>query len=225
MPWLFGAEVLRPNAGPRRAGCVSDVRRGVRVARSGRSQDRKARLDEEPRREVVLIETSETMTQKFLVLVASAVLLWTPRGAAQERTPASLVVTAQNVTAETAGRMNKTVAQPGDEIRYTLVFTNVTAAPVKNVQFVDPIPSGLVYVLGSATSAQPARIEYSIDGGKTYSVQPMIDAVENGRKVAKPAPREMYTHVRWTVVGSAAPGAQVTAELRAQVSAAPGEAK
>src|SRR6266498_3262078 len=163
MPWLFGAEVLRPNAGPRRAGCVSDVRRGVRVARSGRSQDRKARLDEEPRREVVLIETSETMTQKFLVLVASAVLLWTPRGAAQERTPASLVVTAQNVTAETAGRMNKTVAQPGDEIRYRLVFTNVTAGPVKNVQFVDPIPSGMVYTLGSATSDQRVRVEYSID--------------------------------------------------------------
>ena len=163
------------------------------------------------------------MTQKFLVLVASAVLLWTPRGAAQERTPASLVVTAQNVTAETAGRMNKTVAQPGDEIRYRLVFTNVTAGPVKNVQFVDPIPSGMVYTLGSATSDQRVRVEYSIDSGRTYSARPMMNAVEDGKPVQKPAPPERYTHVRWTVVSSLARGAQVTVEFQARVSEAPGK--
>ncbi|HYU08149.1 MAG TPA: hypothetical protein VEK77_02070 [Gemmatimonadales bacterium] len=163
------------------------------------------------------------MTQKFLVLVASAVLLWTPRGAAQERTPASLVVTAQNVTAETAGRMNKTVAQPGDEIRYRLVFTNVTAGPVKNVQFVDPIPSGMVYTLGSATSDQRVRVEYSIDSGRMYGARPTISVVEGGITVQKPAPPERYTHVRWTVVGSLARGAQVSVEFHARVSKAPGQ--
>jgi len=35
----------------------------------------------------------------------------------------------------------------------------------------------------------------------------------------------MYTHVRWTVLSSVAPGAQVTAELRTQVKTAPGDAK
>ncbi len=202
---------------------MSDVRRGVRVARSGWSENGKARLDEEPRREVVLIETSETMTQKFLVLVAGAVLVWTPRGAAQERTPASLVVTAQNVTAQTAGRANTSVAQPGDEIRYRLVFTNVTAGPVKNIQFVDPIPSGMVYVLGSATSDQRLRVEYSIDSGRTYAARPTISVVESGNAVQKPAPPARYTNVRWTVVGSLARGAQVTVEFHARVSEVPGQ--
>jgi len=209
---------------------MSDVRRGVRVARSGWSEDRKARLDEKPRREVALFKTSETMTQtttkqlrSLLVLPAVAVLLWTPHGAAQERTPTSLVVTAQNVTAETARRMNRSAAQPGDEIRYRLVFTNTTAGAVKNIQFLDPIPGGMVYVLGSATSDQRVRVEYSIDGGRQYAVQPTISVVEDGKPVQKPAPAERYTHVRWTVVGSLARGAQVTVEFHARVSAAPGQ--
>jgi len=156
-----------------------------------------------------------------MLLPAVALLAWTPRVAAQARTPTSLVVTAQNVTAETAGRANQSVAQPGDEIRYRLVFTNVTAGPVKNIQFVDPIPSGMVYVLGSATSDPRVHAEYSIDGGRTYAAQPMIGVVEDGKQVQKHAPAEQYTHVRWTVVGSLARGAQVSVEFRGRVKEAP----
>lgn len=165
------------------------------------------------------------LLRSLLLVALGSALAWTQPGAAQAQAPKALVITAHNVTAETAGGRDKTVAKPGDEIRYTLVFTNVQAAPVKNIQFVDPIPQGLVYVPGSATASQPVRIGYSIDGGKIYTSQPMIVVIDNGKKVEKPAPREMYTHVRWTVLSSVAPGAQVTAELRTQVSAAPGEAK
>ena len=96
---------------------------------------------------------------------------------------------------------------------------------MKNIQFVDPIPKGMIYVPGSAAADHPARIEYSIDGGKSYSAQPTIQVVEEGRKVEKPAPRQLYTHVRWTVLGSLAPQARVMAEFRTQVSEAPGDAK
>lgn len=133
----------------------------------------------------------------------------------------SLVVTAENVTALAAARPDQTVAQPGDEIRYRLVFTNATQGPVQNIQFVDPIPAGMVYVLGSATSDTHVRAEYSIDGGKSYTAQPQISVAENGTQVQKPAPAEQYTHVRWTVVGSLARGAQVTVEFRGRVKEAP----
>jgi uncharacterized repeat protein (TIGR01451 family) len=166
-------------------------------------------------------------TMRMLMVATLAALLASPAVAVAEvQSPNPLVITAHNVTAAAAsGRRNPTLAQPGDVIRYALVFTNVTGGPVKNVQFVDPLPQGLVYVLGSAQAGQPVRVEYSIDGGKSYAAQPMIEVVENGTKVQKPAPREMYTHVRWTVLGSVAPGAQVNAEFRAQVNAAPGEAR
>lgn len=166
-------------------------------------------------------------TMRMLVVATLAAVLGWPIGAvAQAQSPKALAITAHNLTAEAAsGRKNPTLARPGDEIRYSLVFTNTTQGSVKNVQFVDPVPQGLVYVLGSAAARQSARIEYSIDGGKTYAEQPMIDVVENGSTVQQPAPRERYTHVRWTVLESVAPGAQVTAEFRVQVNAAPGEAK
>lgn len=162
----------------------------------------------------------------LLVGTLSAVVLWPRLATAQAPGPEPLVITAHNVTGDTAsGRENRAVARPGDVIRYRLVFTNLAAGPVKNVQFVDPLPKGMVYVLGTAAADQPVRVEYSIDGGKGYSARPMIEVVEDGRKVAKPAPRETYTHVRWTVLASVAPGAQVTARFEAQVSGAPGEAK
>ena len=167
------------------------------------------------------------LSRSLLVGMMSVVLALPQFAAAQAPAPKTLVITAHNVTAAAAasGRKNATLARPGDVIRYTLVFTNVTAGPVKNIQFVDPLPKGLVYVIGSAKADQPTRLEYSIDGGKNYSTQPMIEVMENGKKVEKAAARELYTHVRWTVLGALAPGAKVIAELRAQVTAAPGEAK
>jgi len=165
-------------------------------------------------------------TFRSLVIAVTALFALVARSAVagQVTAPKPLAITAHNVTAEAAHRDGK-LARPGDEIRYSLVFTNSGQNSVKNVQFTDPIPQGTVYVLGSAAAPQPTRIDYSIDGGKTWSEQPMIVAVEAGKTVQKPAPRENYTHVRWTVLGSVAPGAQVTAEFRAQVGVTPGEAK
>src|SRR5437870_12637239 len=101
--------------------------------------------------------------------------------------PKALVITAHNVTTA-----NAAVAKPGDVIRYALVFTNVTAGPVKNIQFVDPIPQGMVYVVGSATSDQRVHVEYSIDSGRTYTARPTISMVEGGIPLQKPAPPERF---------------------------------
>jgi uncharacterized repeat protein (TIGR01451 family) len=169
---------------------------------------------------------TEMSTMKLLrMLVVGTVCgtLVAPRGAAgQGQAPQALVITAHNVTAEAAGvGKSNAVATPGDVIRYALVFTNVTAGPVKNIQFVDPIPQGMVYVLGSAAADHPVRVEYSIDGGKSYSARPTIAVVQDGKSVEQPAPRERYTHVRWTVLGSLAAGAKVMAEFRTQIREAP----
>ena len=159
----------------------------------------------------------------LLLPAISAGLFATLPLAAQGRGSPPLVVSAQNVTALSSGRADKNAAQPGDEIRYRLVFTNVTAGPVKNIQFVDPIPSGMVYVLGSATSDQRVRAEYSIDGGRVYAAQPTISVVEDGKPVQKHASAEQYTHVRWTVIGALARGAQASVEFRGRVKQAPGQ--
>jgi uncharacterized repeat protein (TIGR01451 family) len=150
--------------------------------------------------------------------------------AAQTQEPKPLVITAMNLTADSARRAgqernDKAMARPGDVLAYSLAFTNVTHGPVKNVQFVDPLPRGLLYRTGSAHADKPAHIEYSIDGGKSYTARPTIVVVENGKRVEKPAPREAYTHIRWTVSGPLAASAQVTAGFQAEVSTSASEAK
>ena len=79
---------------------------------------------------------------------------------AQARGPQSLVVTAQNVTARTAGR-SADVLQ-GDTVRYELRFVNTQSAAVKNVVFDDPIPTGMRYVAGTAAADRPSvTVAYS----------------------------------------------------------------
>lgn len=160
-------------------------------------------------------------------IVATLAMLFVMAGrvTAQNPTPDALVVTAQNLMAGDE-RHQAWVAKggaagdvlPGDVIRYSLRFTNTQEQAVQNVVFSNPVPQGLRYVLESAAASAPnVAITFSIDGGKTYSAQPMIEVVENGERRSVPAPARMYTHVRWTVEGWIQPGAQVTAEFRAEL--------
>ena len=148
-----------------------------------------------------------------------------PLGAQAAPAPQALVLTAHNLMAGDArhqelakqGRDSATVL-PGDVIRYRLRFTNVTDAAVRNVVFHNPLAGGLRYVAGSARADRDdVTMDYSIDGGRSYSAQPMIEVVIDGKRERRPAPPERYTHVRWTVRGALAAGAQVTAEFKAQL--------
>ena len=92
---------------------------------------------------------------------------------------------------------------------------------MRGVVFTNPVPTGLHYVDGSAgADRDDVLVEYSTDGGKTYSTRPMVTEVVAGKRTQKPALPEQYTHVRWTVRGSIASGASVTAEFRATLPAA-----
>lgn len=117
-----------------------------------------------------------------------------------------------------SGSADSARALPGDTVRYHLVFTNVSAGAVHGIVLDNPIPAGLRYEAGSAKADRSdVEILYSIDGGKTFSPAPMIDAVVDGQHQLQPASAEMYTHVRWTVRGDVPKGAQIRAEYDAQV--------
>lgn len=142
---------------------------------------------------------------------------------AQQGKPA-LAVTFENRTAASeasAGTPRRDErARPGDVLRYRLTFTNSSGRSLRGVALADPIPAGVSLVAGSARSARAdARLEFSADGGRTWSAQPMEDVVVNGARSSRAVPAERYTHVRWTVDGSVAPGATVVAEFDARVTA------
>lgn len=156
-------------------------------------------------------------------LPLALVLCAVPAHAQQAAEPPALTVTATNRTqaaeaARGAPRQTDHVL-PGDVVRYRLTFTNTAGKPVRGVNLANPLPEGFRFVAGSVRSSrEDARAEYSADGGRTFSAQPMEEVMVDGRRVRRPVAPERYTHVRWTVGGWVAPGATVTAELDARLA-------
>ena len=162
---------------------------------------------------------------RTLLLLLPLLLAAAPAVAQQggEQLPALRMTAVNRTAAEAAERGAKRSddrARPGDVVRYRLTFTNVTDRAVRGVQLANPLPGGMRFVGGTARSDRAdARLEYSADGGRTFSAQPTEEVVVDGRRVRRAIPAERYTHVRWTVDGSVAPGATVVAELDARVQA------
>ena len=158
-----------------------------------------------------------------------AVLLTLASGsaAAQEETERkALVVSAtiltwgQNAqTIDDADREPNRVA-PGDVVEYRLVFTNITGRPVNNIQFTDPLPEGMHYLQGTAgADREDVDVEFSLDGGTSYSELPMVEVVVDGRTELRPASPEDYTDIRWTVHGEVQPDARVAAAFQVRYGA------
>lgn len=90
--------------------------------------------------------------------------------------------------------------QPGEEIIYTLTYTNTGTEAAKDVVISDPIPAGTSYIPGSAT--ETGDLTFSIDKGKTFK-KPTLLTYElkggDGKTEKKAAAPETYTDVRWTI--------------------------
>ena len=155
------------------------------------------------------------------LLIAGFLLLSAAFAAHAQKAPRSaLQISAENLSVHATRHGDSTRVLPGDTVRYHLLFTNVSNGAVRGIVLDNPIPTGLRYEAGSAKADRAdVAILYSIDGGKTYAAAPMIDAIVDGQHEQRPAPAEMYTHVRWTVRGDVPKGAQIRAEYDAQVPA------
>jgi len=164
--------------------------------------------------------------QRFLVLrlVLSMVMVAIPATASGQEEPQALTILAVNLTAQEDERpldpaSGQPPSRPGDVIEYRLQFTNPTAGILQDVVFDDPIPQGLVYLPGTASAeGDGVAVEFSIDGGASYSPDPQVEVEEGGRTLRRPAPADLYTHVRWTVQRPIAVGEGVGATFRARIT-------
>ncbi|HEU0013995.1 MAG TPA: hypothetical protein VFQ45_09945 [Longimicrobium sp.] len=153
-----------------------------------------------------------------LLPAVAALALALPAQAQQKAIELTVANTTAQADAARGARRPTAEARPGDVLHYRLLFTNTTPAAVQGIKIANPLPAGVRFVAGSARATRDdARVEYSADGGRTFSAQPMEEATVDGRTVQRPVPAERYTHVRWTVEGRVAPGATVTAEFDARV--------
>ena len=97
--------------------------------------------------------------------------------------------------------------QPGEEIIYTLSYSNSGTEAAKDVLISDPIPAGTAYIPGSASEV--GDLNFSIDNGKTFKKPTLLTyEIKNkaGKMEKRVATAEEYTDIRWTIATVAAGG-------------------
>jgi uncharacterized repeat protein (TIGR01451 family) len=101
---------------------------------------------------------------------------------------------------------------PGTEVVWTVVASNVCAAPVGNVFIDNPVPEHMRYVADSALGVG-AAIVYSLDGRRYGAPETLrVRDADGSERLARP---DEYTHIRWSFRNAIAPGQLATARFRA----------
>ena len=110
-----------------------------------------------------------------------------------------------------------TVVNPGEVLDWTITSENSGNAAALEYKTVGHIPRGTEYVAGSA-KADGAKAVYSIDGGKSFSPQPMIEEKQaDGSTRRVPAPVSMYTEIRYEWTDAFAQGGKLSASYKVRV--------
>jgi uncharacterized repeat protein (TIGR01451 family) len=110
------------------------------------------------------------------------------------------------------------VVNPGEILKWNIESQNDGGGAARGYKTVAPIPAGTSFVEGSAVAEQDASITYSIDGGKNFSAQPLIEEKQPDGSVKQvPAPVSMYTQVRYEWNDPLEPGKTFSASYKVRV--------
>jgi len=108
--------------------------------------------------------------------------------------------------------------KPGEVLDWQIVSSNEGTGAARDYKAVGHIPEGTVLVAGSAAAESGSTVTYSIDGGKTFSTQPVVEERQPDGTVKKvPAPVSMYTEVRYEWSDAFAPGGRLSASYKVRV--------
>lgn len=122
------------------------------------------------------------------------------------------VVTREDGSEETR-LIDVTTVVPGDEVIYTITYTNTGAEPAAAVTITDPVPAQMRYLAGSAF-APGADVSFSVDGGQSYGA-PEDLFVTDADGAERAASAADYTHIRWRLRHPIAPGKRGYARFKA----------
>lgn len=96
---------------------------------------------------------------------------------------------------------NSGAVKAGETLDWNISSVNEGTGDAQNYRVVGQVAKGTVFVAGTAKGEESPQITYSIDSGKTFSAQPMIDETQPDGSIKKvAAPVSMYTQVmfEWT---------------------------
>jgi len=106
-------------------------------------------------------------------------------------------ITVRNANGEEAvKRVKAEKVVPGEEVIYSLRFSNDAADAADAIVLVMPVPPEVSYVEGTV-AGEDANITFSADGGQTYVARGRLTVAEEG--VERPAKSNEITHIKWTL--------------------------
>jgi hypothetical protein len=108
--------------------------------------------------------------------------------------------------------------RPGEILDWRIVSANEGGGAARDYKAVGHIPRGTAFVAGSAQAEAGSVVTYSIDGGQTFSAQPVVEEKQPDGTVKRvPAPVSMYTEVRYEWSDALAAGGKLTASYQVRV--------
>ena len=154
--------------------------------------------------------------------VAAMLFMALPMAASAQPKVAITIKAEKEVTVSANGkqikkRITAKGAQPGEEIIYTLSYSNSGTEPAKDVIISDPIPTGTAFIPGSASEA--GEVSFSIDKGKTYKKPTLLTyemKASDGKIQKRVATPEDYTDIRW-ILPSIAAGEKGSVKFKVKV--------
>ena len=108
--------------------------------------------------------------------------------------------------------------RPGELLDWTLTSENDGAGAARDFKATGQIPAGTTFIVGSTTVDGTANVTYSIDHGKTFTAQPMLEERQADGSVKRIlAPATMYTQVRYEWSDALAAGGKLAASYKVRV--------
>ena len=95
---------------------------------------------------------------------------------------------------------------PGDEIFFSVRFSNAGTEPAGDIVITNPVPEHMI-LKPLTIHGENASVILSIDNGKSFDRQEALFVVEEDGTKRPPKPEE-YTHVRWSFSKEIMPGEQ-----------------
>jgi uncharacterized repeat protein (TIGR01451 family) len=106
----------------------------------------------------------------------------------------------------------------GEILDWTITSANEGDASASEYKAVGKIPLGTQFVAGSATADGSAAVTYSIDNGKSFFAQPLIEEKQpDGSTKKVPAPASMYTQLRYEWADPLVQGAKLSASYKVRL--------
>jgi uncharacterized repeat protein (TIGR01451 family) len=162
------------------------------------------------------------MTNKTLGFLIALLLLNTAawaqqKGAVELVSVAEVEVVQKNAKGDQEVKRveaSKANVPPGETVIFTNYYTNKGQDSATGVVITNPVPEHMVYLDKSAEGAG-SRIEFSIDGGRTYGPASKLVVQTGGKE--RPAIASDYSHIRWTLLKPVPRGAKGSVSFRAKV--------